>query len=85
MTSIRIAKDGKRRTYGDMTVSSSNVLFWDFLENFPLIGLYGYQTRNNDGSTIINSIGFYVLDEECVARNPVANASETEFSILPPD
>ena len=84
LTSLRIAKDGKQRTYGDITVSSSNVLFWDFLDEFPLIGLYGWQSLV-DGVAMINSIGFYVLDEACVANNPSVSDGGNQYSILPPD
>ncbi len=41
-----MAKDGKSKTYGELSRISDNVLKWEFEEDFPIIGLYGYQGKN---------------------------------------
>ena len=73
-----MAKEGRSKTYGDLTTSLER---WDFTEGFPLIGLYGYQTADSR----INQVGFYSLDIECAENTPEEqNIAPTPDDFLEP-
>ena len=81
VNAFQMAKLGKSKTYGEIDASNSNVLMWEFdIENFPLIGLYGYQTTRLEVKQI-NQLGFYTLDVNCALTVPEEEGEDVEFSI----
>ena len=61
-------KEGKTKTIGRKPSSSKDRVEWKFDDDFVLIGLYGYQSLQEDGSNMINQLGFYTLDVQCAEK-----------------
>ena len=42
-----MSKDGNSKVYGIFASRKENILLWEFEEDYPVIGLYGYQKEDS--------------------------------------